>query len=191
MLYRIAKIIFAVYFFFVNKVTVQGQENIPANGGLILCSNHMHWMDPILMGVYIKRKICFMAKVELFKKKIFAMILKGIHAFPVKRGTADITAIKNSFKALKNGQVLGMFPEGTRSKDGSILPAEPGVALISTKADVPVVPMRINGSYKFSGRLYITIGKPIYFKEYKDKKLSTEEMSKLSQIVMDEISRLA
>lgn len=191
MLYKIVKFIGTIYFFIFNKVRVLGADNIPKSGGLILCSNHIHWLDPLLMGVYIKRKIFFMAKAELFKNHFFAMILKGINAFPVKRGTADISAIKKSLKVIKNGRILGIFPEGHRSKDGNLLPAEPGVALISLKTDAPVVPMRINGNYKFLGKLYITIGKPIIFSEYRDKKLSMDEMSKLSQLVMDEIAKLA
>lgn len=191
MLYKFARFVFSIYFFICNKVSVRGYENIPQSEGVILCSNHIHWFDPLLLGVYIKRKIYFMAKAELFKKKFFAIILKGINAFPVKRGTADIYAIKTSLKLVRNGHVLGIFPEGTRSKDGNLLPAEPGAALIAVKSDVPTVPVRITGSYRFRGKLIISIGKPIAFSEYKNKKISNEDMNRLSQLIMSEIGRLA
>jgi 1-acyl-sn-glycerol-3-phosphate acyltransferase len=191
MLYKLGKVLFSIYFFIFNKVIVHGCENIPNTGGFVLCSNHIHWLDPLLMGAYIKRNINFMAKAELFKSKFFAIILNGINAFPVKRGSPDISAIKTSLKIIKNGHVLGIFPEGTRSKDGNLKPAEPGVALIALKAQAPVIPMRIKGNYRPGGKLLISIGKPIEFGEQNSKKLSMDEMIRISQNIMDEIGKLA
>jgi 1-acyl-sn-glycerol-3-phosphate acyltransferase len=171
-------------------VAVYGHENIPEKGGIIICSNHIHWLDPMLIGAFIKRKINFMAKIELFENKFFAIILKGINAFPVRRGTADIHAIKNSLKIIKNGEVLGTFPEGTRSKDGELKPAEHGVALISVKTDAPVIPIKISGSYKLFGGLNVSIGKSVIFTEYKNHKLSSDQVNELSQLIMKEIGTL-
>lgn len=190
MLYLFVKYLGLVYFYIFNRITILGYENIPESGGIIICSNHIHWLDPVLIGVYIKRRVNYMAKAELFKNKFTALLLKGIRAFPVRRGTGDISAIKTSLKLIKNGQVLGIFPEGTRSKDGSPMHAEPGVALISIKADAPVIPIRISGSYKAFNRITITIGKPIVFTEYGNKKLSMEQISSLSQNIMNTIARL-
>jgi 1-acyl-sn-glycerol-3-phosphate acyltransferase len=191
MLYKFARFIFKVYLLIFNRITIKGYENIPQSGGLIICSNHIHWLDPILIAVYIKRKISYMAKAELFKNKFFAIILKGINVFPVKRGTADIAAIKNSLKLIKNGNVLGIFPEGTRSKDGNLKPAEPGVALIAIKTQAPVIPIRISGSYKIFDSINLTFGKPISFIEYGETKLSGEQINELSQLIMKEIGKLA
>lgn len=190
MLYGFAKGLFAIYFSLFNRVTVEGSENIPKDSGVIICPNHINWLDPILIGVYVKRKVHFMAKAELFRNRIFAMILKGINAFPVKRGTGDISAIKTSFKIIKNGEALGIFPEGTRSRSGKLLPAEPGVALISVKTGAPVIPVRISGSYLMFRNIKIVIGKPIVFDQYMGKKLSMDEINDLSQTIMKEIEKL-
>lgn len=190
MLYGIAKFIFKIYFFFINKITLKGTENIPENGGIVLCSNHINWLDPILIGICVKRKIYFMAKAELFSNKFFAFIMKSINAFPVKRGTADISAIKKSFNIIKNGEILGIFPEGTRSKTGKLLPAEPGASVIALKTNAPVIPVRVQGSYLIGGNLRLTIGKPISFEEYRGKRLSSQEINNISQQIMKEISKL-
>lgn len=190
MFYNFVKFVFKLYFSLFNKVSVQGSENIPESGGLILCPNHIHWLDPLLIGSYVKRDVYFMAKVELFKNNFFAIILKGIHAFPVKRGKGDISAIKYSFKVIRNGNVLGLFPEGTRSKNGRLLPAEPGVALIAIKTGALILPVRITGSYKAFSKIHITIGKPISYSGYSDKKLSMEEIDELSQNIMKELAKL-
>ncbi|MDI6619380.1 MAG: lysophospholipid acyltransferase family protein [Clostridiales bacterium] len=191
MLYYLAKYIFLIYFLIFNRVKVDGLENIPERGGIIICPNHIHWLDPILVGVYTKRKIHYMAKAEAFKNKLFAFVLRNIYAFPVKRGTPDISAIKTSLKIVKNGKCLGIFPEGHRSENGKLQKAEPGVALISLKSKTPVIPVKITGSYKPFSKLKITIGKPISFLKYSGKKLSMDEINKLSQLIMKEISELA
>jgi 1-acyl-sn-glycerol-3-phosphate acyltransferase len=190
-LYNLARFIFKVYFIIFNRIEVEGRENIPSSGGLILCPNHIHLLDPILVGVCVKRDICYMAKAELFKNKFFAIIMKGINAFPVKRGTADISSIKNSLRVVKEGKILGIFPEGTRSKTNELLPAEPGVALIAIKTNAPVIPVRIKGTYKLFGRLKITVGKPMSFEEFSGRKLSGEEINEISQSIMKEIGKLA
>lgn len=190
MLYKIGRAIFTVYFGLFNKISVKGEKSIPESGGLIICANHIHWLDPVLLAVCVKRQICYMAKAELFKNKFFYFIMKNLNAFPVKRGTPDISAIKNSLRVIKEGKVLGIFPEGTRSRDGKLKPAEPGVALIAVKTDAPVVPVMISGNYKLFGKIEVSIGNPISFTEYKGKKLSGDETNELSQSIMKEIARL-
>lgn len=156
----------------------------------MICANHIHWLDPVLLGVYINRQINYMAKAELFKHKFVSAVLKAVHAFPVKRGTPDISAIKNSLRLIKEGKVLGIFPEGTRSSDGELKPAEPGVAMIAVKTGAPIIPIRIKGNYKLFGKISIIIGKPVSFEEYKSRKLSGEETNELSQSIMKEIGKL-
>lgn len=190
MLYGLAKFVFTIYFFFINKITLKGTENIPESGGAVLCSNHINWLDPILIGICIKRKIYFMAKAECFRNKLFAFIMKGINAFPVKRGTADISAIKKSFSIIRGGDILGIFPEGTRSRTGRLLPAEPGASVIAIKTHAPIIPVRVQGSYLIGGHLRLTIGKPISFEEYSGRKLSSQEINNISQQIMKEISKL-
>jgi 1-acyl-sn-glycerol-3-phosphate acyltransferase len=190
MLYRFVKFVFRIYFSIFNRVTVKGFENIPEYGGIIICSNHINWLDPILLGAYLKRKINFMAKAELFRNKLFAVIMKGINAFPVKRGEADITAIKTSLRIIKNNEVLGIFPEGTRSKDGKLRPAEPGVALIGVRTKAPVIPVGISGRYNIFNKLNIIVGNPMIFEGNGSSKLTNEDINNLSQSIMYEIGKL-
>lgn len=190
MFYRFVKLIFTIYFRVFHRVYAKGGENVPDSGGLIICANHIHWLDPILLGVCTKRQIHFMAKAELFKNKFFALIVRGINGFPVKRGTADISAIKTSLRLIKSGKILGIFPEGTRSRNGKMLPPLPGVGLIVIKSKVPVVPIKISGNYGIFRTLRVTIGKPVSFDEYIGRKLNSSEVSEVSMSIMDRISIL-
>lgn len=191
MLYSIGRFISKVYFFIFNRISVEGRDNIPSSGGLVICPNHIHWLDPMLVGICTGRIVYYMAKAELFDSKFFAFILKAINAFPVRRGSVDISAIKNSFKIINNGGALGIFLEGTRSKDGKLLPAEPGAALIALKTNAPVVPIRISGSYKLFGHISVKIGKPFSLEEFRGKKLTSGEIASISQLIMDEIGKLS
>ena len=187
MLYYIVKILlkFMLRLFF--KVKVKGEENIPKDIGLIVCSNHYHWLDPVVVACFFNRKISFMAKKELFDNKFFAFLLKKIYAFPVNRQAADISAIKNALKTVKSNKVLGMFPEGTRVKGNEFGEAKAGLALFAIKGKANVVPISIITNYKIFSKVTIYIDKPISFEEYYKQKLSTEDYERLSQDVLEVI----
>ena len=149
--------------------------------------------DPPFLGTFIDREVCYMGKEELFKNPVMAAVCRGLHVFPVKRGAADKTAIKTALKILKNGECLGIFPEGTRSKTGKIGKAESGVSLIAAMAKVPIIPAAIVNTEKiFSSavkfpRLAVVYGKPIYFDgNTKDK----DHLANFAQFVMNEIAKL-
>jgi 1-acyl-sn-glycerol-3-phosphate acyltransferase len=126
-----------------------GRENIPAQGGYLLASNHLSNLDPMLLGVASGRKISFMAKDSLFKNRFFAFILHGVMAFPIKRESLDISTIKEALKRL-GSHGLVVFPQGTRQTAGSIKTegSKAGVGLLAVKANVPIVPAFIHGSDK-------------------------------------------
>ncbi|MBW4828768.1 MAG: 1-acyl-sn-glycerol-3-phosphate acyltransferase [Clostridiaceae bacterium] len=184
--YFIGNIIFRIIFRF--KVT--GKHNIPKEGKVILCSNHISDLDPLILGLVIPRNIRFMAKKELFENKFLGGLVNGLGAFPVDRKSADLSAIRNSLSVLKNGEVLGIFPEGTRVNEENIENAKPGIALISIKAKAPVIPIYIESKYKPFSKIKINIGEPIYFNEYYGKKLKTEDYRVLSQEIMKSIYSL-
>ena len=186
----IGKIVFIPFFHIFHRLKVKGKENIPKTGGAIVCANHVSNFDPIVVAICIKRNVHFMAKAELFKNKFVSYILIKLNAFPIKRGSADITAIKNSFKLIKNGEILGIFPEGTRSKNGKPGPAEPGTATIAIKTKAPIIPIKITGSYKAFKSVKVVIGKPIELTDYYDRKLTSDEINKASQQIMAEIDKL-
>jgi 1-acyl-sn-glycerol-3-phosphate acyltransferase len=172
------------------KIEVIGLENIPKVGKAIVCANHMSLIDPIIIGITLPRKVNFMAKKELFKNKLLKVILLKLGAFPVDRGGNSLSAIKSSLNILKKGEVLGLFPEGTRVKEVNIENAKPGISMISIKGKAPVIPICIDTKYKLFSRIQIRIGEPIQFSEYYDKKLTTEDYSSFSKKVMDIIYNL-
>ncbi|WP_346354203.1 lysophospholipid acyltransferase family protein [Azotosporobacter soli] len=137
---------------------MEGLQNIPAQGGAIIAANHISLWDPPLLGTALERPIHFMAKEELFKNSLLRMIISALNAFPVKRGSADRNAIRNALSLLERGQLLGLFPEGTRSKTGELGKAEAGISMIALKANVPIIPTAIIGTNKvFSGTSWLPV----------------------------------
>jgi 1-acyl-sn-glycerol-3-phosphate acyltransferase len=140
-----------------------GRENIPKRGGALLLSNHQSYLDPILLGVKLDRPVSYMAKSELFEAgPILPWLIRSLHAFPVKRGSGDVGAIKEAIARLHEGYILNMYPEGTRTEDGEIRKILPGVALVVKRAGVPVIPVVIDGSFNAWSKKQKTIrGFPI------------------------------
>jgi len=191
MFYNVAKCIVRSIVRILFKVEINGLENIPNQGACILSLNHTSLLDPPVIAVLVTRRLAFMAKEELFRIPVFGFIIRTLGAFPVKRGVGDISAIKTSLNILSEGKVLAIFPEGRRVGKGQTSYAKPGVALIATKAKVPVIPVGISGGYKLFHKLSINIGTPIIFDQYYDKKLKTEELQHISNLIMERIKQLA
>lgn len=188
MFYQIAKIVLKILYKILFRMTIEGQQNVPKEGGVILCANHSSNFDPVTMGIYSDRTVYYMAKKELFENKFMYWLLKQLNAFPVDRSTADMTAFKNAVKLLKQGHIIGMFAQGTRVKEGEEKAAKAGVALFATKANVPVVPVAISGSCKPFTKMKIVYGKPLYFEEYRQKRLNTESLNEITNKIMNEIN---
>ncbi|MCE5285499.1 MAG: 1-acyl-sn-glycerol-3-phosphate acyltransferase, partial [Pelosinus sp.] len=117
---------------------VNGQANIPSQGGVIIASNHVSNWDPPMLGTAMQRPLCALAKEELFKVPVFSFIIRKLNAFPIRRGAADRAAISAALKLLKEGKAVLLFPEGTRSKDGKLGEGKHGVAMLAVKAGVPI-----------------------------------------------------
>lgn len=128
--------------------TVIGRENIPKAGGVLLCGNHVSYMDPPALGAGAGRVVHFMAKLELFQVPVLGFLIRKVGAFPVRRGTADRAALKTAIEYLQSGEVVAMFPEGQRSLDGTLLEPEAGVGMIVMRAKVPVVPVALINTEK-------------------------------------------
>lgn len=135
---------FKVFF----AMKIEGKENIPCQGGVILASNHLSYIDPIVLGIFVPRRVNFMAKEELFENFLFRWIIVRLGAFPIKRESIDRTTYKKILKLLQKREVVVLFPEGTRSIDGTIGQLQAGTARIALKADVPVIPIIIRGTEK-------------------------------------------
>jgi 1-acyl-sn-glycerol-3-phosphate acyltransferase len=127
---------------------IRGTEHIPLNGGVLIASNHQSLLDPVLIGVQVKRPLSYLAKSELFENPRFSWLIRNLYAFPARQEPGDITAVREAIRRLQEGRALVIFPEGSRTENGELLPLQPGVGLIVRKADVPVVPALIEGSFK-------------------------------------------
>ena len=147
MFYIIAKFIFLIIFKLFFRLKVTGQENIPQNGPFIIVANHSSLLDPIILGISIKPKIIFVAAAYLFEIGWLGYLLRKANSIPVQREN-DIKAIKQSLKILRQGRVLGIFPEGGIDRQKNNLPVRAGAAYLATKAGAPIVPIRIKGADK-------------------------------------------
>ena len=134
------------------KLEVQGAENLPSDGAVVLTANHVTNFDVIPMQLSIPRPIFFMGKASLFKIPIFEAAIRDLGAFPVFRGEKDEWALQHAACVLENRQVLGMFPEGTRSKGRGLSIAKTGSARLALDANCPIVPMAVVGTDNFFKR---------------------------------------
>jgi len=173
-------------------IEVVGVDNVPKDGALIACSNHMSNFDPILLGAFLPRHIHFMAKRELFKIPVVGQLMKLLGAFPVNREAVEITSIKVALQTLKEGKTLGIFAQGGREtaalKEDE---GKAGVAMFAVRGGAPVLPIGVQGSFKIFTKLVVNIGKPMYFEEAEGKKMKSAELSVLTKRVMQEIKRLS
>lgn len=174
-LYRAARPSVLSYFKLIHRVKVIGAENVPKDGGILLCGNHINNLDPPLLGAVCPRSVHFMAKAELFEAPVLKTILPRIHVFPVKRGAGDRQALRAGLKVLEEGKTMGMFPEGTRSKDGKMGKALSGAGFFALRSSAHVVPCAILGSYRPFSRVTVVFGQPIDFSNLRKQKASAAE----------------
>ena len=187
---------FWLLFRFLFRLRVSGVENVPA-GGAIIAPNHQSFFDIPLVALVLAlhgRRTYFMAKSELFRNPVFAWIIRGLLAFPVRRGAPDRTAIRYAINLLNQGDLVTIFPEGTRSKTGQLKDAEAGLSLIAAKAGVPVVPVGIGGTRlmfskeQFFPRVTIRFGAPIA--EPSPEAANGEKAPGIGVLVMQAIQKL-
>jgi 1-acyl-sn-glycerol-3-phosphate acyltransferase len=180
----VLKIIFRI------NVYGKNQNVVIKNGNYIICGNHSSMFDPVLVAVTHNNHIRFMAKKELFKNPVFRYVFNKLKAFPIDREGNPLTAIKNSLRILKNNEILGMFPEGTRVKKHEESNAKGGIAVIAIKTKKPVLPVYIDSKYKFFSKVNIYYGDFIHLDEFYGKKLESEDYNEISEDIMDKIYSL-
>jgi 1-acyl-sn-glycerol-3-phosphate acyltransferase len=126
---------------------VEDVENVPRNGALVVCPNHFGTLDPPMVPAFLPRSDSWnMAKSEYFGNRKIGWLFKSYHAFPVVRHTADRNALRKSFELLKRGEVLVVYPEGTRVEKGVLSTPEPGAGFIAQKCECPVLPVALTGT---------------------------------------------
>lgn len=167
------------------RYEVIGLENIPKEGNIIIAANHKSNLDPIFVASAITtREVAAIAKKELFENKFLGFILKKLNVIPIDRENTGIATVKHILRAIKNGYVLGLFPEGTRVKGKQFGEAKAGLALFATKGKADVVPISVISTYKLFSKVKIYIDKPIKMDEYFKMKLTNDDYEKISSNVM-------
>lgn len=170
------------------KYEVIGEENIPNEGNIIIAANHKSNLDPVFLAASIRnREVAAIAKKELFEIKPLGFILKKLNVIPINREKPDVSTIKNILRSIKDGYVLGIFPEGTRIKEPGFGEAKAGLSVFAIKGKASVVPISIISNYKIFNRVTIYIDKPISFEDYYKQKLTTEDNERLAQNVLEVI----
>jgi 1-acyl-sn-glycerol-3-phosphate acyltransferase len=182
------------------RIEVRGVENVPLEGPLVIASNHLNDADPGIICTRIPRPVAFMAKIELFNVPLLSQFLRAFGAFPVRRGEADLSALRRANEELALGRAVVIFPEGTReSTNERLMEAWPGAALIALRNDVPVLPIAITGSgsmtipkmfLRVDRRLKVTltIGEP--FRLAKPARLNAEAAKEGTRQIMERIAAL-
>lgn len=182
LIYSFYKIVFRI-----EKI---GEENIPENEPVIICANHLNMWDAVGLVVSTKRKVNFVAKENLFDNRFLNWIAHVFDVIPIKRGMRDIEAMKRCLKTLKDGQILGIFPEGTRRGLEKGAKVQNGAAYMALKSKVKVVPVGINGKFKAFTKVTLNYGKPIDFDKYDCKTPEKDNLDKATKEIMDNIIML-
>ena len=178
----------------VYRAEIIGKENIPEKEALIFCGNHRNYLDPPLMVATVGRHIRFMAKEELRKNLFFAFLGIVFDGIYVKRDSKDVTALKTTLKALKSGESIALFPEGTRNGLEKGEKAKDGAAFFALKTGTRVLPVGISGGLKKFKKVKIVYGKPLdlskYKEMYKNKETEKEALEEATKVIMDAIIEL-
>lgn len=183
------------FLFLLLGLKIEGLHKLPQKGPVIIASNHVSNWDPVVVAISVNRPVHFMAKAELFENRFLSVLLKSLHAFPVKRGTADRAALKYALHVLNHNMVLGIFPEGGRNRTGEEMKAQGGTAMIALKSGAAVVPIACIGTRKilpvgWFKPLVVRIGEPVDIEEFRDQKVNSALMDAVSQKIMNEINAL-
>lgn len=185
---KIVRTAIRIYFVVFYRVKVIGTENIPKdkNEPLIYCGNHRTYKDPPLIVVTAKRHVRFLAKEELRKNPFFAFLGVVFDGIYVKRDSKDVSALKTTLKALKNGESIALFPEGTRNGIEKGEKAKDGAAFFAVRTGARVIPVGISGGEKIFQKMTVRYGEPMDFSNR-----SKEELDEITDEIMEKIMELA
>lgn len=186
MFYRILVVIVRIFLFPFYRIKVHGKENIPDKTNIIACANHSSNLDPFLLAISLPIKFNFMAKKELFEIPVIRKILKAVGAFPINRQGSDLKALRYAIGLIKDGETLGIFPEGTRVKEISRDNMHEGIGFIALKSKADILPIEIVTSYKIFSRVDIYVKELIDIDKYKGLK-NKEAMNIISDEVFGKI----
>ena len=173
------------------RLRCEGREHWPATGGGLVCSNHQSMLDPPLVGMTCPRQMNYLARDTLFKVPILKHVIAFLDAIPIDREGSGLSGLKETMKRLRAGELVLIFPEGTRTYDGELLPLKPGFCSVARRSRVPLIPVGMDGAYQawprssplpLPGKLAVVIGRPITLEEVEgmtDEALVTELESRM------------
>ena len=203
MAYRVFKGVFALLMRLLFKVRVEGLENVPATGGVILASNHLSVSDSFFLPLVLDRRVTFVAKAEYFEQKRTAWFFKLMGQIPVKRGggSAALRALESAREVIEGGGVFGIYPEGTRSPDGRLYKGRTGVARLVLQTGAPVLAVAMIGTAEaqpigqvkpnFFTPITIRISPPLRFDRYRSKADSPQVARQITDEIMFELRELS
>lgn len=148
----------------------EGSEHFPKTGGALICSNHQSYFDPILVGLTCNRRMNYLARETLFQSPVLAPLIRYLDAIPIDREGGGLAGLKETLRRLKAGEQVLIFPEGTRTSDGEVLPLKPGFCAVARRSKTPLVPVGVDGAYQAwprtaklprLGRMAVVIGEPL------------------------------
>lgn len=187
MLYVSFRQLFRFLFAFLFRLKAEGLENIPDKGAVVLCANHTSNLDPPILGSPLRRKVNYMAKAELFDVPVLGAVLPKIGAFPVKRGGVSKESIRLSLQLLQDGNILGIFPEGSRSNAGGM--GKKGAASLALKSGATVIPAAIVGGYSLFRQVKVIYGPPLDLSEFEG--AGSEGLEQATDKIMSVIREMA
>ncbi|MGA7497639.1 MAG: lysophospholipid acyltransferase family protein, partial [Isosphaeraceae bacterium] len=145
--YRLVQYMFATLFAALGGWRASGRHNMPATGAVLLVANHLSFLDVFLLGIPLRRPLNFVARSSLFFP-VLGFLIRSVGAFPIQREGMGASGMKETLRRLRRGGIVTLFPEGTRSRDGKLAPLKSGIAVLVSRAGVPVVPAGIAGTFE-------------------------------------------
>ena len=197
--YRLAQFLSYTYLRCFHRFEVNGIENVPQKGGFILACNHLSYIDPPAVGCKIPRNLHYFARDSLFFWPL-GLLISNLNSILVNRKQLDLGTLRRVLLVLKNGKPVLLFPEGTRSPDGTLQKSQKGLGLLVYKSGVPVLPARLHGSFEILGKgkmvprigkkLYLNIGELLPSSKFSLVLNDENRYQKISDMVMCEIQKL-
>jgi 1-acyl-sn-glycerol-3-phosphate acyltransferase len=172
---------------------VRGLGHLPVAGGVIVASNHGSFWDPPVLGIVLPRPLRYMTRASFFAVPLFGALIRSLGAFPVRKGTADLSGLRAAEAALARGEVLLVFPEGGRMKDGRLHPALPGLGLLVARTRAPVVPVYVSGTNRIRRcmvrreKVRVTVGKVLPPETWEGREATTLAGRALYQAISDRV----
>ncbi len=190
--FQVARAVFGVVFHTIGPVKYVGTEKLPSQGPCILIANHQSWVDPILMAYPIRAcDITFLGKKELAKNRLMRWAMHDAHVILVDRHATDMEAMRACIRTLRGGEILGICPEGTRHRGGTMQELESGVALMALRSGAPLVPMYIHPKFRLFQKNHCVVGDPIPFEDLRAQGVNNETCHALLERISAVYAKMA